>query len=132
MYHAACDAHSCAARTITVAAASSTGASGSKTGCRNWSGRITLENMDARNWLYLTQNFESPFVHLVGAAQNIRRSCEAMGKCLAHGVSQCEPLVFQRLDNLSFSANLEGLIVSSRAATPGFCRFTENSRPTHF
>ena len=29
--------------------------------------------MDARNWLYLTQNFESPFKHLVGAVAQYPR-----------------------------------------------------------
>jgi REP element-mobilizing transposase RayT len=75
----------------------------------DWSGRIIREdkrgaipenipeilnrlNMDASNWLYLTQNFESPFKHLVGAAHNIRSACESMGKCWVHGVSHCERL----------------------------------------
>ena len=49
-------------------------------------------NFDARQWMYLTQNFEHPFKHLVGAAHNIRSACEAMGKCWAHGISQCEQL----------------------------------------
>jgi hypothetical protein len=49
-------------------------------------------NMDARNWLYLTRNFESPYRHLVGAAHNIRSACETLGKCWAHGISQCERL----------------------------------------
>ena len=75
----------------------------------DWSGRIIREdkkgaipehlpvilnrlNMDASNWLYLTRNFESPFKHLVGAAHNIRNACESLGKCWAHGISQCERL----------------------------------------
>jgi hypothetical protein len=45
--------------------------------------------MDARNWLYLTQNIESPFKHLIGASHNIRSAYKAMGKCRVHGVSQC-------------------------------------------
>jgi REP element-mobilizing transposase RayT len=75
----------------------------------DWSGRILREdkkgaieenlpeilnrlNMDASNWLYLARNFESPFKHLVGAAHNIRSACETLGKCWAHGISQCERL----------------------------------------
>jgi REP element-mobilizing transposase RayT len=75
----------------------------------DWSGRIIRENkkgaipedlpdilqrlnLDARHWLYLTQNFEHPFKHLVGTAHNIRSACETLGKCWAHGISQCERL----------------------------------------
>jgi len=75
----------------------------------DWSGRIIREDkrgsipenipdilqrlsIDARNWIYLTRSFESPFKHLVGAAHNIRSACEALGKCWAHGISQCERL----------------------------------------
>ncbi len=48
--------------------------------------------MDARHWLYLTQNFEQPFKNLVGAAHHVRKACEDMGKCWVHGISQCEKL----------------------------------------
>jgi REP element-mobilizing transposase RayT len=75
----------------------------------DWSGRIIRENkkgaipedlpdilqrlnLDARHWLYLTQNFEHPFKHLVGTAHNIRSACETLGKYWAHGISQCERL----------------------------------------
>jgi hypothetical protein len=75
----------------------------------DWSGRIIREdkrgyipedtpeimnrlNMDARNWLYLMQSIESPFKHLIGAAHNIRSACEAMSKCWAHGIRECERL----------------------------------------
>jgi REP element-mobilizing transposase RayT len=75
----------------------------------DWSGRIIREdkkgtipehlpviltrlNLDARHWLYLTQNFEHPFKCLVGAAHNVRKACDALGKCWTHGISQCERL----------------------------------------
>jgi hypothetical protein len=49
-------------------------------------------NIGALHWLYLMQNFEHPFKHLVGTAHNIRCACEARGKRWAHGISQCERL----------------------------------------
>ena len=75
----------------------------------DWSGRIIREdkrgaipehlpeilnrlNMDAGKWLYLSQNFESPFKHLIGATHNIRSACEAIGKRWVHGIRQCEQL----------------------------------------
>ena len=48
--------------------------------------------LDARNWSYLTRNFEHPFKHLVGAAQHVRSACEALGQRWAQGISQCERL----------------------------------------
>ena len=75
----------------------------------DWSGRILREDkkgaipsnippilqrldMDARHWLYLTQNFEHPFKHLVGAAYRVRKVCEETGQCWAQGINQCEKL----------------------------------------
>ena len=75
----------------------------------DWSGRILREDkkgaipeelpavlqrlqLDARNWCYLTRNFEHPFKHLVGAAQHVRSACEALGQRWAQGISQCERL----------------------------------------
>ena len=75
----------------------------------DWSGRILRDNkngeipedvppilqrmqLDARNWCYLTRNFEHPFKHLVGAAHHVRRACEVIGQRWAQGVSQCERL----------------------------------------
>jgi REP element-mobilizing transposase RayT len=75
----------------------------------DWSGRILRDDkngaipeglptilqrlqMDARNWCYLTRNFEHPFKHLVGAAHHVRRACETIGQRWAQGVSQCERL----------------------------------------
>jgi len=75
----------------------------------DWSGRILREDkkgaipeqlpailqrlqLDARNWCYLTRNFEHPFKHLVGAAHHVRSACEAIGQRWAQGISQCERL----------------------------------------
>jgi len=46
-------------------------------------------DIDPRNWMYLTNNFEHPFKNLVGAAHHVREACEAMGKNWVHGISQC-------------------------------------------
>jgi hypothetical protein len=48
--------------------------------------------LDTKNWLYLTQHFESPFKHLVGSAHSIRQACVGLGKNWAHGIRQCEVL----------------------------------------
>ena len=75
----------------------------------DWAGRILREDkkgvipealpailqrlqLDARNWCYLTRDFEHPFKHLVGAAHHVRRACEAIGQRWAQGISQCERL----------------------------------------
>jgi len=75
----------------------------------DWSGRIIREdkkgyipehlpdilqrlNIDPRNWVYLTKNFEHPFKNLIGAAFHVRQACEAIGKNWVHGISQCEKL----------------------------------------
>jgi hypothetical protein len=73
----------------------------------DWSGRILRNDkkgaipeelpvirqrlqLDARNWCYLTRNFEHPFKHLVGAAHHVRSACEAIGQRWAQGISHCE------------------------------------------
>ena len=53
--------------------------------------RLELD-MDTRHWLYLTQHFEHPFRHLVGAAHHMRSACEALGQRWVQGISQCERL----------------------------------------
>jgi REP element-mobilizing transposase RayT len=53
--------------------------------------RLELD-MDTRHWLYLTQHFEHPFKHLVGAAHHVRSACEALGQRWVQGISQCERL----------------------------------------
>jgi REP element-mobilizing transposase RayT len=75
----------------------------------DWSGRIIREDkkghipehlpdilqrldIDRRNWVYLTKNFEHPFKNLVGAAHHVRKTCEDIGKNWVHGISQCEKL----------------------------------------
>lgn len=75
----------------------------------DWSGRIMREdkkgyipshlpeilqrlNMDARHWLYLNRHFERPFKNLVGAAYQVRKACESLGKNWTHGIRQCEQL----------------------------------------
>ncbi|MCG6937317.1 MAG: transposase, partial [Gammaproteobacteria bacterium] len=79
----------------------------------DWSGRILREDrkgtipsnippilqrldIDSRHWLYLTQNFEHPFRHLVGAAFRVRKVCEATGRHWAQGIKQCEQLFSSR------------------------------------
>ncbi|MGL6159899.1 hypothetical protein [Microbulbifer sp.] len=46
--------------------------------------------IDPRNWLYLSRNFESRFRSLVGSDQSIRTACEQLGKHWAQGVRECE------------------------------------------
>jgi REP element-mobilizing transposase RayT len=48
--------------------------------------------IDARHWVYMTQHFERPFKHLVGAADRVRSTCIALGQRWAQGISQCERL----------------------------------------
>lgn len=74
-----------------------------------WSGRIIREDkrgyipdnlptilqrldMNARHWIYLTNNFEQPFKNLVGAGYLVRKACEDIGRNWVHGISQCERL----------------------------------------
>ena len=73
----------------------------------DWSGRILRENkkgvipkhlhgilqrlaMDAKQFIYLTQNFEHPFKNLVGATHHVRKACESIGQNWVYGMSQCE------------------------------------------
>ena len=73
----------------------------------DWSGRILREgkkgaipdhlpgilqrlDMDAKQFIYLTRNFEHPFKNLVGAAHHVRKACESIGLNWVHGMSQCE------------------------------------------
>ena len=73
----------------------------------DWSGRILREDkkgaianklpgilqrldMDAKQFIYLTHNFEHPFKNLVGAAHHVRKACESIGQNWVHGMSQCE------------------------------------------
>ena len=53
--------------------------------------RLELD-METRHWLYLTQHFERPFRHLVGAAYHVRAACEALGQRWVQGINQCERL----------------------------------------
>ena len=48
--------------------------------------------MDVRHWMYLTQHFEHPFKHLIGAADHVRSACTALGQRWSQGISQCERL----------------------------------------
>ena len=75
----------------------------------DWSGRIIREDkkghipehlpdilqrldIDPRNWVYLTKNFEQPFKNLVGTAHHVRQACEDIGKNWVHGINHCEIL----------------------------------------
>ena len=53
--------------------------------------RLELD-IDARNWVYLTQHFEHPFKHLIGAADRMRSACTALGQRWVQGISHCERL----------------------------------------
>lgn len=53
-------------------------------------------DIDSKNWLYLTENFEQPFKNLVGAAHHVRRVCKDIGKSWIHGINQCETLFSSR------------------------------------
>ncbi len=74
-----------------------------------WTGRVIREDkrgaisaalppllerldIDARHWLYMSKNFESPFGHLIGSACQVRKACEELGRQWAHGIKQCEAL----------------------------------------
>jgi REP element-mobilizing transposase RayT len=46
-------------------------------------------NIDSKHWVYLTQDFESPFKSLVGCAHQVRQACEQLGKCWVHGLKRC-------------------------------------------
>ncbi len=46
-------------------------------------------NIEPRHWVYLAEDFESPFKSLVGSAYKIRQACEEMGKNWVHGVKRC-------------------------------------------
>ena len=73
----------------------------------DWSGRMLREDkkgaianqlppilqrldMDARQFIYLSQNFEHPFKNLVGAVHHVRKACQSIGQNWVHGMSQCE------------------------------------------
>ena len=53
---------------------------------------LTRLGIEAENWVYLTQYFESPFKSLVGSALSMRRACEQLGQHWVHGVAQGERL----------------------------------------
>ncbi len=48
--------------------------------------------MDPSHWQYLSQNFESPFKGIVGAAHNVRAACKRLDLKWSHGVRECERL----------------------------------------
>ncbi len=73
----------------------------------DWCGRILREDkrgaitnklppilqrldMDAKQFIYLSQNFEHTFKNLVGAAHHVRNACASMGQNWVHGINQCE------------------------------------------
>ena len=73
----------------------------------HWSGRILREdkkghipdhlpdilqrlNIDPKHFIYLSQNFESPFKSLVGNAYHVKQACNELGQQWVHGIRQCE------------------------------------------
>ena len=48
--------------------------------------------MEAENWVYLAQHFESPFKSLVGSSISMKRACEQLGQRWVQGITQCERL----------------------------------------
>ena len=75
----------------------------------DWSGRIIRDdkkgaipehvpailsrlNIEEKNWLYLSQHFESPFKSLVGCACKVRQACDQLGKQWVQGVRRCSEL----------------------------------------
>lgn len=50
---------------------------------------LTRLNIDPKHWIYLTQDFESPFKSLVGSAYRIKQACQQMGKRWVHGIRRC-------------------------------------------
>jgi len=47
-------------------------------------------HLEEKNWLYLSQNFESRFKRLVGSAFKLRQVCEKLGYQRIPGVKNCE------------------------------------------
>jgi hypothetical protein len=47
-------------------------------------------DLDAKQFIYLTRNFERPFKNLVGAAHHVRKACESIGLNWVHGIRHCE------------------------------------------
>ena len=46
--------------------------------------------VDTKHWLYLTQNFESPFKGLVGSVFKLKQACEKLGYQRRPGIKHCE------------------------------------------
>ena len=48
--------------------------------------------IDAENWIYLSQHFESPFKSLVGTTISMKQACEGLGQRWVQGITQSERL----------------------------------------
>ena len=72
----------------------------------DWTGRILREdkrgaipsdllpilerlNVDTGQWLYLAQNFESPFKGLVGSVYKLKQACQTLGYTRTPGLKGC-------------------------------------------
>ena len=47
-------------------------------------------NIDPKHFIYLSQNFESPFNNLVENVYHVKQACYELGQQSVHGIRQCE------------------------------------------
>ncbi|MBL1277925.1 MAG: transposase [Ectothiorhodospiraceae bacterium] len=47
-------------------------------------------NIEAKHWVYLTKNFESPFKGLIGSVEKLKRVCEKLGYERTPGINGCK------------------------------------------
>jgi hypothetical protein len=76
----------------------------------DWTGRAILENkrgfipsdklpmlerlqIDPKNWLYMTQEFESSFKGLVGAVNTLKAACKQLGYRRTPNLASCQQML---------------------------------------
>jgi len=47
-------------------------------------------NIESKHWLYLTQNFESPFKGMVGTVSKLKEVCKKLGYERTPGIFSCQ------------------------------------------